>query len=250
MNWLRNVLPKAGISNPKAFFAVLGFGAALTFSITYELLHLVVLAFAVTMGAAALVLEAVSRRANRRAAQISDAWPSVLESLESAASSGLSLLEAFRELSDSHNSVVAEEFALVVADLDSGASFDEALLRLRGRLGLPCTDLTVEILRQVVRSGGRGLTAALRRQAATAREQALLIGEIEAKQGWVLGTAKLAVASPWIVIALIAIRPENSASYASPTGLFITAAGLAASVLAFRLVSLMGRVDYERRVFA
>ena len=247
---LNNQLKQAGIKNPLRFQFLLALSAVVTFALVMELDGLAVLALAVTVGEVALVLESIARRASSRSIAVTEAWPSVLESLESAAIAGLSLLEAFRELAEAHSLVVAREFAELVVDLESGLTMDAALAQFGARFGLPCCDLTVEILRQVVRSGGQGLVAALRSQAEAARQHELVIGEIQAKQGWVLGTAKLAVAAPWVVIALVSVRAESARLYASPTGVGITLAGLAASVVAFRFVTLLGKVEFDRRVFA
>jgi len=247
---LRDRLKQAGIKDNRRFLVLLLLSAIATFALVTEFDGLAVLALAVTAGEVALVLESVGRRARRRAVAVTEAWPSVLESLESAAIAGLSLLEAFRELAEAHSFAVANEFAELVADLESGLSMDAALANFGSRFGLPCCDLTVETLRQVVRSGGQGLVLALRSQADSARHQELIVGEVQAKQGWVIGTAKLAVAAPWVVIAMVSLRAENARLYASPTGVAITIFGLGASVIAFRFVTLLGKVDFERRVFA
>ena len=222
----------------------------IVFAVVVEVSGLAVLGLAAAIGTGAVTGEALAKLARRRREQINEAWPSVLESLESAVAAGMSLLEAFRELAESHNLGVAGEFADLVERFEAGGSLDDGLVGLARSIGLPSVDLTIEVLRQVSRSGGQGLAAALRRQGETARQQQLLIAEVRAKQGWVLGTAKLAVAAPWVVICLVSLRPENARLYAQPTGQAITLLGLVASIFAFRLVAQIGRVETAKRVFA
>ena len=248
LTWYRQLLVQAGLSRLWRVTMMLATLAALTIATISELTGLVVVGCAIAVGELALILELIGKRASRRSKDIAEAWPTVLESLESAAIAGLSLTEAFRELADSHHSVVSGEFQLLCAELESGFSVENALANLGRRLALPCSDLTVEILCQVQRCGGQGLVASLRNQAASAREHELLVGELQAKQGWVLGTAKLAVAAPWVVIGLISMRAENASLYASETGVGITLFGLLASIVAFRLVVAFGRLDFNLRV--
>ena len=240
----------AGFGDYKQLAVVTFAGTAVLFAMIYEILKLAVLALAVAIGVLAIFYEWLQKRANRRTKEIIESWPSVLESLESAAISGMTITEAFRELGEAHSSIVANDFAKAIAALDGGESFDEMLNRLRKSLGKPTCDLTIEIIRQVHRGGGQGLVAALRAQSEAAREHDLLIGEVQAKQGWVIGTAKLAVAAPWIVAALISLRPENAAVFQTPIGITVMLGGLIASVFAFRLVTVLGKVETERRVFA
>lgn len=250
MNWFKNRVAAAGVGDYRKVTALLGLLALLTFGVSFEALHLTVLSLAVSTGALAIALEWLGNRASMRSAEITELWPAVLESLESAAASGMSLTEAIRELAESHNFALAKEFSKTLQLLESGVAFDGAIKALGDSLGLPATDLTVEILRQVQSSGGEGLIPALRAQAANAREHELVVGEVQAKQGWVIGTAKLAVAAPWLVVALVAIRPENAALYQTPMGTTIMLFGLIASAFAFRLVSILGTVRLERRVLS
>jgi tight adherence protein B len=99
-------------------------------------------------------------------------------------------------------------------------------------------------------SGGAGFVAALRQQAKSIRDDSALFQQIAAKQGWVRGTAKVAVAAPWLIVILLATRHENAQAYASVQGSLLLLAGLVASMLAIRLISLIGAFDEQRRVLA
>ncbi|MFM6962991.1 MAG: type II secretion system F family protein [Micrococcales bacterium] len=244
------MLQRAGFQNYKQVSFLAAGGGVLIVALVYELPGLIVLAVAASVGSLALAADFVGKRANLRSKRIVEEWPVVLESLESAVSSGLSLLEAFRDIAEAHSMHVSADFEVLCAELERGINVDEALQHLAGRLAMPTCDLTIQTLRQVNRAGGLGLTQSLHAQANLVREQELLVEQLQAKQGWVLGTAKIAVASPWVVIALVSLRAENARLYASVPGVAITAFGLVASILAYRLVSKIGRIDVAERVFA
>ena len=71
------------------------------------------------------------------------------------------------------------------------------------------------------------------------RTDAATLGEVQAKQGWVVGIAKLALATPWLVVAMLGTRPENAILYNSPTGLALLLGGLIACILAFAAIQRM-----------
>ncbi len=60
----------------------------------------------------------------------------------------------------------------------------------------------------------------------------------------------LALASPWLLLAMLISRPENLAVFLQPEGLFIILAGLAASIAAFVISKRISTVAPRNRVFA
>jgi tight adherence protein B len=104
------------------------------------------------------------------------------------------------------------------------------------------------LIRIVHRSGGGGYIDSLREQSASTRSDIALWGELESKQGWVTGTAKLAIIAPWIIIATLAARDENVAIYNTTEGTGILSVGLIVSLIAYRLVNLMGLLSKPGRV--
>ena len=75
-------------------------------------------------------------------------------------------------------------------------------------------------------------------------------GNSESKQSWVLGTAKIAVGAPWVVVALLASRVENAATYNTSSGALVLSLGFVLSLFAYRLVHVLGALPPEPRVFA
>jgi tight adherence protein B len=162
----------------------------------------------------------------------------------------MTILDSLRDLAESSHLLAARDFAQVCEACDRGASLDSALERLKANFGLAICDLTIETLRMVNSVGGAGFVSALAHQTAAIRERSLLNEQIQAKQGWVLGTAKIAVVAPWLIVFMLATRGENAESYNSLQGAGVLLAGLAASILALRLISHIGRLETNLRVLA
>lgn len=223
---------------------------ALTFTIVQEVIHVTLLSTAVAFGVLGLELEVLGQKARARTKLIEDEWPSVIESLESASQAGLSLLDSLRDIGESSQLIVGKEFAQLCNECDSGVRLDAALERLKQRLSLPSSDLTIETLRLANDSGSEGYQQTLHNQANSVRQRIALNQQILAKQGWVLGTAKVSVTAPWLIVGLLAMRSENAEVYNSQSGSTLLATGLIASFVAIRLIALIGRVDIRKRVFA
>jgi tight adherence protein B len=89
----------------------------------------------------------------------------------------------------------------------------------------------------------------LRSLATFLREETTIRAEVEARQSWVTNAARLGVAAPWIVLVLLASRPEAALAYNSPTGSTVIVLGLAVSVVAYQIMLALGRLPEEERWF-
>ena len=63
-----------------------------------------------------------------------------------------------------------------------------------------------------------------------------------------MNAARLAVAAPWVVLALLATRPGGVEAYNSAAGATVLAAGAIATAFAYRLMVSIGRLPDEARV--
>jgi tight adherence protein B len=125
---------------------------------------------------------------------------------------------------------------------------DQSLDWFKSHLGQIQADRFVELIRIVNRSGGSGYLDSLRDQALRTRSEIALWAELDSKQGWVTGTAKLAIVAPWIVVATLAARAENVAIYNTAEGTAVLIVGLLVSVMAYRMVGLLGSLSKPSRV--
>ena len=96
--------------------------------------------------------------------------------------------------------------------------------------------------------GGRDLGALLRSLSRMLREDMRTRGELEARQSWTVNGAKVAVAAPWLVLALLSTRPQAAAAYATATGALVLLGGAVASAVAYWLMLRLGRLPEEGRV--
>jgi tight adherence protein B len=187
-------------------------------------------------------------RAKQRSDQLAKLWPEVLDSLQSAASSGLGIIDSLEEVARSGPLRIRTAFQELVERIDAGLGMDQCLDWFKSQLGQIQADRFVELIRIVNRSGGVGYLDSLRDQALRTRSEIALWAELDSKQGWVTGTAKLAIIAPWIVVATLAARAENIAIYNTLEGTGVLVIGLLVSLIAYRFVGLLGSLSKPGRV--
>lgn len=202
--------------------------------------------FALIAGWAPVAL--VRMRARQRREQLRDLWPEVVDHLSSGIRAGLSLPEALSQLAYRGPEELRPAFAEFAEDYRASGRFTDSLIRLKDRLADPVADRLVEALRLTREVGGSDLGRLLRTLSAFLREDARTRAELEARQSWTVNAARLAVAAPWVVLALLATRPEAVAAYNRPAGVLVLATGAAVSVVAYRLMVRLGRLPEEERV--
>lgn len=190
----------------------------------------------------------VRTRARRRRAVRRDLWPDVVDSIASGVRAGLSLPEALIQLGERGPEPLRPAFTAFGGDYRASGRFGDALDRLKDRLADPVADRICEALRITREVGGSDLGRLLRSLSAFLREDARTRAELEARQSWTVNGARLAVAAPWMVLALLATRPEAVRAYNSATGSAVLTVGGAASVVAYRLMLRIGRLPEEERV--
>ncbi|WP_207453328.1 type II secretion system F family protein [Herbiconiux sp. SYSU D00978] len=184
------------------------------------------------------------RRANRLL------WPDVVDHLVAGVRSGQALPDALSALAVNGPEAMRAEFALFERDWRITGDFGLAIDALKARLADPVADRLLETLRMSREVGGSELPGVLRALAGYLRADGALRAEVEARQGWVVNAARLGVAAPWIVLVLLATRPEAAAAYNSAGGVALILVGLVLSVVAYRLMLGIGRLPEEQRYFS
>lgn len=190
----------------------------------------------------------VRARARQRRSMVRDLWPEAVDHLTSGIRAGLSLPEALSQLSDRGPKELRSSFEHFAEDYRATGRFVDCLDRLKDRLADPVADRIVEALRLTREVGGNDLGRLLRTLSAFLREDARTRAELEARQSWTVNAARLAVAAPWIVLALLSTRPEAVSAYNQPSGVVVLAVGAAVSVGAYRVMVRVGRLPEESRV--
>ncbi len=186
-------------------------------------------------------------RLHRRATRV--VWPDVVDQLVSAVRSGLALPDSVVTLASSGPPIIRAAFKEFESDFRLTGGFAESLDRLKDRLADPVADRIIETLRMSREVGGSELVTVLRNLATYLRQDVAIRSEIEARQSWIVNAARLGVAAPWVVLLMLSTRPEAARAYNSPTGIVVILAGLAISLIAYRIMVGIGRLPEERRWF-
>ncbi|GAA6527287.1 type II secretion system F family protein [Intrasporangium sp. DVR] len=220
-------------------------GAFLTFMLITRVLP-IALCFGAIGGAAPISL--VRMRARKRRARLRDLWPDAVDNITSGVRAGLALPEALAQLAVRGPEELRPAFAGFAEDYRATGRFHDCLDRLKDSMSDPVADRLIESLRIAREVGGSDLGRLLRTLSAFLREDARTRAELETRQSWTVNAARLAVAAPWIVLAMLALRGGSLQAYASPAGWFVLALGAGLCVVAYRLMVWIGRLPEEERV--
>jgi tight adherence protein B len=204
------------------------------------------LAFAVFAGYSPLAL--VRRRRRQRTTELRELWPDVVDNLASAVRAGLSLPEGLAQIGVRGPLQLQSAFHVFAADYRTTGRFGDCLDRLKATLADPTGDRVIESVRVAREVGGSDLGRLLRTLSHFLREDARTRAELETRQGWTVAAARLALAAPWIVLALLSLRPATVAAYDSAVGVTVLAAGAAASLTAYRVMVRIAALPEPERV--
>lgn len=198
--------------------------------------------------AASAPLNVVRGRRRKRAVELRDVWPEVVDNLASAIRAGLSLPEAVSQLGTRGPELLRPQFQRFAADYRATGRFGECLDRLKASLADPVGDRVIESLRMAREVGGTDLGRLLRTLSAFLREDARTRAELETRQGWTVSAARLALAAPWLLLLLLSTRPGAVEAYRTATGAAVLLGGGAVSFLAYRIMLRIARLPEEQRV--
>jgi tight adherence protein B len=198
--------------------------------------------------AAWLPISILRWRAKKRSALLRQLWPDVVDHLRSAIRAGLPLPEALIQLGEKGPDELRHVFREFGADYRAGGQFDASLNKLKHRLADPVADRIVEALRLTREVGGSDLGKLLGTLAEFLRESARTRSELEARQSWTVNAARLAVAAPWIVMLLLATRPEAVQAYNTAMGAAVLLGGLVISLVCYSIMLRIGALPQDERV--
>ena len=109
-------------------------------------------------------------------------------------------------------------------------------------------DNIVEALRVTREVGGTDLGKLLGTLSEFLRENERTRSELEARQSWTVNAARLSVAAPWLILALMATQPAAVQAYNTAAGAVVLLGGLVVSVVAYQLMLRLGALPEEQRV--
>lgn len=247
---IADLLGQAGYPRvrPQQLAVVCGCAAFLAFVLTAGISRTLSISVAFAGFAGYAPYAFVKHRRRRRMTELRALWPDAVDNLTSAVRAGLSLPEALAQLAVRGPEPLRPEFATFAADHRATGRFAECLDRLKGSLADPVADRIIESLRIARDVGGNDLGRLLRTLSQFLRDDARTRGEIETRQGWTVTAARLALAAPWVVLALLAFRPQTVAAYDSAAGVAVLVAGGLVSFAAYRVMLRIARLPDDPRV--
>lgn len=198
---------------------------------------------------ALLVAFVIRARANRRRAVNRTIWPDVVDHLVASVRAGMSLPDSIGALAELGPAATRPAFAGFDDEVRRTGDFGSAVDSLKARLADPVSDRILETLRMAREVGGTDVTAVLRGLSTYLREDATLRAEVVARQSWIRNAARLGVAAPWLLLLVLASRPETLEAYDSAAGTALILVGLGVTIVAYRLMLGLGRLPEERRWF-
>lgn len=195
----------------------------------------------------AIVPGAVHARARARRVANRAVWPEVVDHLVASVRAGMSLPEGLAALATLGPAATRAPFEAFDAEYQRTGAFQPALDRLKDRLADPVADRIFETVRMAREVGGTEITLVLRSLSSYLRDDAALRAEVRSRQSWTRNAAKLGVAAPWLLLVVLATKPETLEAYDTPAGTGLLLVGLAVSVVAYRAMVALGRIPGERR---
>jgi tight adherence protein B len=191
---------------------------------------------------------ALRRSARRRAAALRERWPEAIDNLASAVRAGMSLPEGLAELGARGPVELRGAFVRFGAAHRASGRFGDSLDGLKAELADPVGDRVCETVRMAREVGGSDLGTVLRTLADLLRADSRTRAELEARQGWVVTAARLAVAAPWAVLLLLGSQASTLAGYDSAGGATLLGIGAGVCAIAYRIMVRIGRLPTPQRV--
>ena len=224
-------------------FIAAGFIIASLFS------HSLLIAIAFALFIAIFIFIAQKRGGSKRKSAIHGACPEMIDILISGVQSGLSLNESLAGLAQRGPDVFKDDFQRFTENLYRDGNFNNALIEVKETIAHPSFDQIVEALLIARELGGAELLTILRLLGKFIREDLSLRREIEVKQNWIMNSAHLSAAAPWILLLLLSTQPSTSQSFSTPAGLFILGTGLGITAVAYLWMNSLSRIPDPNRIF-
>ena len=251
-SWLRRTIDRAGLERvgPSAILGACVALAAVSGLLVVVISGVLILGLLAAVVFGYLPLAVLRRRARTRGIALRSAWPDAVDMLGSAVRAGMSLPEAVIDLGVRGPEALRPAFRSFAADYRASGSFALALDGLKQSLGDPVADRVIVSLGIAREVGGSDLGRVLATLSDFLRQDARARGEIEARQSWTVNAARVAVAAPWITLLLLCTRLETVAAYSTTMGAIIILGSAALSVVAYRVMTAIGKLPDEPRVLA
>lgn len=250
MTFLTELVAKAGLEEKAIQVWILLFGSAIAiFGSSLFWTGVAGLAICLSLLVVSAGIEVLRVLAEVRQRSLERSWPQVFDSFQSASEAGIGIQEQLGYLAKEGPSSLMQEFSRLENLLDAGYPLDLILRDFRGRLANRHADLLALLLVFAQDLGDHGMAENWERISREVREEQALIGQALAKQGWVSGSAKVALLAPWLIALVLIQLEQNKAAFATELGSLLLVFGLLLSFVAYALVNRLGRITVQERLF-
>lgn len=224
--------------------AAAGLAAASVVLVAFGIPMVAVLAGVVAAGAPVAHRRTTRARAEgaRRAA-----WPEAIELLAGSLRAGETLIGALAVVAERGPEPLRRPFAGIVADHRVTGDLGGALGRAATQIDDAIADRVIVTLSLIHRVGGRESARVLRTLAVFLRDDLAVRREVAARQSWTKVAARVAVASPWLVVVLVGLRAEGRDAYSTFAGSVVLIVGAVVSAVGYALMVRMGKVPQPPR---
>lgn len=250
MKLWRDLVESAGlsVSPANALVSCLSISALIGLAI-FSFTSIAGLAIAISLLVLGILFELIRSLGQARQRALEQIWPGIFDLLRSGAEAGLTIAEQLEYLAKHSPGALVNYFTELVQDLDRGVDLERALGTFQSNVGSRSGDYLALVLLITSELGGRGEAEVWSKASSEVRQEQQLMNQVRAKQGWVLGSAKLAVLAPWLIVFVLLSLEQNRQAYATPQGTLVLLLGLLLSSFAYFLTTALGRLPLPGRIF-
>lgn len=250
MRFYRELIESAGLgANRQLVTTALALLATTGFLVVVLLTGIPALAACLGLLLLAAGLEIVRIIASSRAAAFEKLWPQVFDSFQNATQSSISISEQLEYLAQNGPLRLRNNFAQLGYDLDKGEEIQVALAKFRSSLGSRHADFLALLIELSEELGSNSMAKTWESAASELRSEQAIFGQVLAKQGWVLGSAKISLVAPWLIALVLIQLEQNKQAFATELGAFVLVLGLALSTLAYFFVNRLAKLSMPQRIF-
>lgn len=188
--------------------------------------------------------------ASRRARQIAQEWPAVIDALVAALRAGGTVTGAMAALAASSRGAVAHGARDFMLAVNTTSDVSSSLTLAQETWNCAVGDRIIETLRLASECGGGGSLRGLIALARDVRRETGVRAEVRARAAWIRVAAIVGALAPWIAVIVLGTRPEGREAYGTPAGTLVLIAGYAVTVVAYVLVSRIAQPAPDIRVLA
>lgn len=246
----RELVESAGlsVSPTNALASCLSISALIGLAI-FSFTSIVGLALSISLLVLGILLELIRSLGSSRQRALEQIWPGIFDLLRSGAEAGLTIEEQLEYLAGNSPAALRSYFVQLAQDLERGVELERALGKFQSLVGSRSGDFLALVLLITSELGGRGEAEVWAKASREVRQEQQLMNQVRAKQGWVLGSAKLAVLAPWLIVFVLLSLEQNREAYATAQGSLVLLLGLLLSTFAYFLTSALGRLPMPGRIF-